>query len=76
MELVRSLESKGLVECGRDPIDRRSNAVVATARGVERHRDADVNLEASEFEFFGPLSVATERALLQTLQLLSYTHAP
>jgi DNA-binding MarR family transcriptional regulator len=67
MELVTALESKGLVERGPDPADRRVSAVHATRRGLEIFESAEVNLEALEMEIFSVLPVEDERRLFLDL---------
>jgi DNA-binding MarR family transcriptional regulator len=70
MELVRDLESKGLVARRRLPTDGRVSAVRLTKRGTEAFRSAESNLEAAELELFGELSPSQEQQLLRSLQRL------
>lgn len=52
-QVLRSLESKGLVRRQADPTDARARRATATAAGVETARAANGAVEAADAEFFG-----------------------
>ena len=54
-QVVRALESKGLIERRPHPTDRRARALLATPRGVELVNRAIVGVEGVDRRFFGPL---------------------
>ena len=68
MQLVRSLGRKGLVTLLKDAEDGRVRAVVLTARGLERYRLAQSNLEAAAEDFFWLLSETEREAFVATLR--------
>jgi DNA-binding MarR family transcriptional regulator len=67
-QVLRTLESAGLIERGEHPADKRANALVATAAGRALADRAVTVVEACDREFFAPLGVGVAdfgRALAQ-----------
>jgi DNA-binding MarR family transcriptional regulator len=70
VEMVDALEARGMVERRRDPVDRRSNALVVTAAGREALERARGQLDAVTSELVAPIGPdgdAELRALLRKL---------
>ena len=70
VEIVDALEARGMVERRRDPLDRRSNALVVTAAGRHALALARDELDAVTVELvapIGPEGDAELRALLRKL---------
>jgi DNA-binding MarR family transcriptional regulator len=67
-QVVRALETQGLVERTEHPEDPRANAITVTAAGKEKARKAIVAVETTDAEFFEPV-------LAQRAQLLSLFRA-
>lgn len=70
VELIDDLEKKGVVERRRNPADRRSYALVLTARGRTLQKQAVRAFDAAADEFLGPLKSAERRALVGMLRRL------
>jgi DNA-binding MarR family transcriptional regulator len=70
VEMVDALEARGMVERRRDPVDRRSNALVVTALGRDALEQARGRLDAATVELVEPIGAAGDaelRALLRKL---------
>lgn len=66
-QVLRALESKGLVERGSDPGDARSKVVSVTDRGGDLARRAVHDVEAVDQEFFAPVDTGTLISALHAL---------
>lgn len=64
--IVSRLEQKGLIEALGDPEDKRVKKVRITAKGLERCREADQNMEETETYILSRLT-ETEQEILLTL---------
>ena len=67
VELIDDLEKQGVVERRRNPADRRSYALHLTARGRTVQKRATKAFDGAVDEFFGPLTSAERKALMDML---------
>jgi DNA-binding MarR family transcriptional regulator len=70
-EVLRKLETKGLIERDIDPADSRARRLTVTVTGTELAERAIAAVEGADREFFGRLPAADARALTAALRTLA-----
>ncbi len=72
-QVLRALETKGLIRRAAHPADARARALTVTPEGVALANDANTAVEAADRTFFAPL--ANQRPhLTDLLQRLAHSH--